>query len=198
MGISNTALLAHPTPPKHLGAEIPAAPKCPQNLGRGPKPNATVPRRRGDGRTRGAHYKYKIIICYKQKNIYCTSLTHIHKNTIYTERLGGARALQGGFLGGAAPPPRAGGCTSSTSVPKSPVKLTRTVRTARGWSERGPMAVPLPGEREAKSLGGERAGEGLSHEPTKCLGSQAPQNKYGPRATLLPPLGGGFCSQVGL
>lgn len=119
---------------KHLGAEISVAPKCPQNLGRGPKPNATVPRRGGDGRTRGAHYKYKIIICYKQKNIYCTSLTHIHKNTIYTERLGGARALQGGGFGRCCSPAPCWGLYRQHISPQKS-RQAYTHRSNRAWME---------------------------------------------------------------
>jgi len=158
------------------------------------------------GRTRGARYKYKIIICYKQKNLYCTSLTHIHKNTIYTERLGGAGALQGGgrrCCSPASPPTRASSSLrrrglhqQRSSHRKSHAKLARGVRTRRGWS--GPSAatlLPRGRGRRRRWRGGERAGaRGSLANPQSAWGLQTLGAKLGPERNFLPcrPRGGRF------
>lgn len=158
-------------------------------------PNATICRRREDGRTRGARYKYKIIICYKQKNIYCTSLTHIHKNTIYTECLGGARALQGGFWETLLPRPVLGGLYRQHISPQKS-RQADTHHSNGAWMEWS--VSPARGEREAKRMGRRQGRRGAPSPTHKVLGVSSPSEQiWTPREASATP-GERFCSQVGL
>lgn len=69
--------------------------------GRNTRGSDFTPIQRGGGRPwrgqgeRGTHVINIKSYLLQMEDIYCTSLTHIHKNTIYTERLGRVGAVQG-------------------------------------------------------------------------------------------------------
>lgn len=102
--------LTNSAPQKHSRAEIAVAP--PSAPGRGPKPYDAVPRQpsqlwRG-WEEQGMHVINIKSYLLQTEDLYCTSLTHIHKNTIYTERLGGAGALRGALRRPPLPPRQEG------------------------------------------------------------------------------------------
>lgn len=123
------------------------------HLQRDPKPYAATQAWREQGK-QGTHIINIKSYLLQTKDVYCTSLTHIHKNTIYTERLGGVGALQGAFRGppaaltlqGAAPmahqsvsSQRCASCRPHgwVGAPTVPTTLSHTQRKAKRRERRG-------------------------------------------------------------
>lgn len=162
------------------------------HLWRGPKPGNAVPRQpsqawRGWGE-QGVHViNIKSLSATNRRRILYIFDPYTQEHNIHrTPR------RSGGFARGVwevlfpcqpppcLPPAPEGGCTDSTSVTKSPVKLARIIRTARGWS--GPP-LPCP-PRCPGGEGGEEDGEnergqvpGALSQTHKVLGVSGPSER---------------------
>lgn len=101
------------------------------------------------------------------EDLYCTSLTHIHKNTIYTERLGGAGALRGGVEEPPAPP-RPGGAVPTARRAQEVSASRRASYEAHVSGVVPPPCPPRQHLEEGDEDGEERAEhEQLPREATK-------------------------------
>lgn len=184
--------LTNSAPQKHSRAEIAVAP--PSAPGRGPKPYDAVPRQpsqlwRG-WEEQGMHVINIKSYLLQTEDLYCTSLTHIHKNTIYTERLGGAGALRGALRRPRTPHARRG-CTDGTLVAEGLGEPTSIIRRTCGWSGPPRRAHHADIWRKAKRM--ERRGQSTSSSlgnPQSARGLRTLGAKPGPEKLLaLQPRG---------
>lgn len=132
--------------------------------------NPTLPWR-GQGE-QGTHVINIKSYLLQMEDIYCTSLTHIHKNTIYTERLGRMGALQGGSRS----PPAALTLRGAAPMAHQSVSSQRCASCRpRGWGNPHRAHHTASYLEKGKEEGEERAGVSSS-----LVNPQGLRNEAGP------------------